>query len=99
MTPLSPMQLDVAPELAILQALEITTDIARSALFAANPQLQEDFIVEMVEPPVQLCLADAIMLHLEGLRRTLERYRQYVENDDARSRRRHLSRSPKDHEF
>ena len=84
--PLSPMQLEVTPELAILQALEVTCDIARAALFASNPQLQENFIVEMFEPPVQLCLADAIMLHLDGLRCAIERYRNYAENTEARSR-------------
>lgn len=86
MMPLSPTQLDGAPELAILQALEVTADIARAALFAANPELQTDFCVEVLEPSVQICLADAIMLHLEGLRCALERYRHYAENADARIR-------------
>jgi len=83
---LSPSDLDEAPELAILLALAGTIDIARAALFAANPQLQTDYILEVLEPAVQVCLADAIMMHLDGLRCSLERYRNYVENADARTR-------------
>jgi hypothetical protein len=86
LTSLSPEQLDWAPELAILQALEVTLDIARVALFSANPQLQSDFIVDVPEPAVQVCLADAVILHLDGLRGALERYRLYLETADARAR-------------
>ena len=85
MNHLSPSELNEAPELAIPQALEVTIDIAGAALFAANPELQIDCFLETVEPTVQVCLADAILLHLDGLRCALQRYHHYADNADARA--------------
>ena len=67
------------------RSLEPSTSPARRSSQPTS-QLQTDYILEVLEPDVQVCLADAIMMHLDGLRCSLERYRNYVENADARTR-------------
>ena len=84
---ITPDVLATSPEMAILRALELTLELATTALIAANPELEcSDFVCEVPQPPVQACLADAIAVHIGGLQSALRHYRLYVASADSRYR-------------
>jgi hypothetical protein len=68
-----------APEMAMVDLLDSATAIATHALFAANPQLESaEFLLELPQPSVQACLADAILTQLRALEIAIHSYRTYV---------------------
>ena len=74
-TPSTPDLLTQWPELAIIDALD-----ALLALIAATSEMaSDDFVRELQDPQaLQATLADAILNHLDGLKLSLRRYRDYV---------------------
>jgi hypothetical protein len=76
----SPDALAQSPELAALDILRHAADVARVALLAAHPELQEgDFVASLMESrSIPACCADAVLTHLEGLEAALARYRALV---------------------
>ena len=53
-----------SPEMAIVELLDSALELTTNALFAANPELESsEFLLELPQPSVQACLADAILTH------------------------------------
>jgi len=74
----SPDVLVRAPELAVLDVLDVALTAAHHALFAANPELESsEYLLEVPQPSVSACLAEAILGHVDALQAALGRYRQY----------------------
>lgn len=73
---MSPDALAQSPELAALDILRHAAAVARVALLAAHPELQEgDFIASLLASrSVPACCADAVLTHLDGLDAALARY-------------------------
>jgi hypothetical protein len=68
-----------SPEMAIVDLLDSAITIAMHALFAANPELESaDFLLELPQPSVQACLADALLTQLRALDAAVYSYRTYV---------------------
>jgi hypothetical protein len=73
----TPAELDYAPELAILVALERSVPLAVVALIAAHPALRDGLdLDERDTTPLLSWLADDIARQLEALGVSLSRYRQ-----------------------
>jgi hypothetical protein len=69
----------LAPELPVLAALEATLSASATALRAAHAELDaEDFAASPHPPSAQACLADALLIQVESLQRSLRRYRTLV---------------------
>jgi hypothetical protein len=83
-----PEELAEHPELAALEGLELALSLANHALIAANGELaSEDFIRDMaMTPAVAPCLAYGVLIHIDGLRDALRRYREYIHLADERRR-------------
>ncbi len=79
---MSPDTLNESPELACVDILEHALKVARAALIAANPELQEgDFICSVLDTrSLQACAADAVVTHLDALETALGRYRDLALN-------------------
>ncbi len=79
---MSPDVLSESPELACVDILEHSVRVARAALIAANPELQEgDFISSVLDSrSLQACAADAVVTHLDALDTALGRYRDLALN-------------------
>lgn len=79
---MSPDTLNESPELASVDILEHALKVARVALVAANPELQEgDFTCSvLVSRSLQACAADAVVTHLDALETALGRYRDLALN-------------------
>lgn len=75
----SPDVLARAPELAVLDVLDVALTAAHHALYATNPELESsEYLLETPQPSVAACLADAILDHINVLQAAVERYRQYT---------------------
>jgi len=81
----SPDLLAESPELASVELLLHAVRIARAALVAANPELQDgDAPAALLESrSAQAYCADAIITHLDALDTTLGRYRDLVPTGPA----------------
>ena len=79
-TPSTPDLLTQWPELAIIDALDALLALVHPALIAATGEMaSDDFVRELQDPAaLQAALADAILNHLDGLKLSLRRYRDYV---------------------
>lgn len=77
-----------SPEMAIVDLLDSALGLTTHALFAANPELESsEFLLEMPQPSVQACLADAVLIHVVALEAAIRSYRIYVvERDEQRLR-------------
>jgi hypothetical protein len=75
-----------SPEMAIVELLDSALGLATHALFAANPELESsEFLLEMPQPSVQACLADALLMQIVALEAAVRSYRIYVvERGDQR---------------
>lgn len=77
---LEPEDISVAPELAILEAVDAALDTALAAIVAANPELlghdpfERDF-ADTPAPPPRLYAADAIVYQTHAMRSAIDRYR------------------------
>jgi hypothetical protein len=81
--PLStPDELASDPELAALEILGSTAGIARTALFAAYPELIScgDFFIEETDVAPRQCLAVAVVTALDSLIDSIEHYRGHLDN-------------------
>lgn len=68
-----------SPEMAIVDLLDSALGLTTHALFAANPELESsEFLLEMPQPSVQACLADAVVIHVVALEAAIRSYRIYV---------------------
>jgi hypothetical protein len=78
----SPDDFAEAPELACIDILGHAAQVARVALFAANPELRMgDFICSVLDSrSLQACAADAVVTHLDALETALGRYRDFALN-------------------
>ena len=75
----TPEALACSPELAAIGILDAALAIAAQALVAANPELEcDDWVLEVPEPAVQACLADAASTTPCTLQTAIDRYRRYV---------------------
>jgi hypothetical protein len=72
----TPHELNEAPELAVLAALDLTLEVATRALIAAYPELCEDKLPRYRIKPV-IC-GDRILSRAIKLQVALARYRQTV---------------------
>jgi hypothetical protein len=83
----SPLVLARAPEMAIVDLLDSAIAIATHALFAANPELESaEFLLELPQPSVRACLADAVLTQLRALEAALHSYGTYVvDHEDHRA--------------
>lgn len=73
----TPAELDYAPELAILVALERSIPLATAALLSAHPALRDGADINQRETtPLLSWLADDIARQLDALAISLTRYRQ-----------------------
>ena len=79
---MSPDVLADSPELASVDILAHAVEVARAALIAANPELQEgDFVCSVLDSrSLQACAADAVVTHLDALETALGRYRDLALN-------------------
>ena len=77
-----------SPEMAIVELLDSALGLTTHALFAANPELESsEFLLEMPQPSVQACLADALLVQIVALEAAIRSYRIYVvERGDQRQR-------------
>jgi hypothetical protein len=81
--PLStPDELTVDPELAALEMVGSAAAIARTALFAAYPELIAggDFFIEEPGVSPRQCLAVAVVTSLDSLIDSIEHYRAHLDN-------------------
>lgn len=76
----TPYELNDAPELAVLAALDFTLEVATRALIAAYPELCEDKLPRYRIKPV-IC-GDRILSRAIKLQVALARYRQTVLGQD-----------------
>ena len=76
----TPYELNDAPELAVLAALDFTLEVATRALIAAYPELCEDKLPRYRIKPV-IC-GDRILSRAIKLQVALARYRQAVFHQD-----------------
>lgn len=76
----TPHELNEAPELAVLAALDLTLEVATRALIAAYPELCEDKLPRYRIKPV-IC-GDRILSRAIKLQVALSRYRQTVLGQD-----------------
>ena len=68
-----------SPEMAIVELLDSALELTTHALFAANPELESsEFLLEMPQPSVQACLADALLMQVIALQAAVRSYRIYV---------------------
>ena len=68
-----------SPEMAVIDLLDAGIAIATRALFAQNPELESsEFLLQLPEPSVQACLADAVLTQLRALETAIHNYRTYV---------------------
>ena len=75
----TPEALACSPELAAIDILDAALAVASHALLAANPELEsDDWVLEVPEPEVQACLADALSTNISALQTAIDRYRKYV---------------------
>lgn len=75
----NPLVFARAPEMGIVDLLDSAISITTHALFAANPELESaEFLLELPEPSVQACLADAVLTQLRALEGAIHNYRTYV---------------------
>lgn len=75
----NPVVLARSPEMAVVDLLDSASSIAMQALFAANPEMESgEFLLEIPEPSVQACLADALLVQINGLQAAIRSYRTYV---------------------
>ena len=77
----TPDQLDDAPELAIVAALQATLEASESALFAANRELECDdrHLDERDLQPPRVWIACAILESIAQLSHLLSRYRRAID--------------------
>jgi len=65
--------------MAIVDLLDSALGLTTHALFAANPELESsEFLLEMPQPSVQACLADAVLTQAIALQAAIRSYRIYV---------------------
>jgi hypothetical protein len=77
---LTPDELDRAPELAILSALEATLELAAIALACAHPELRDPDSPNSHRPnPPGLAIANTLARRSRALQRALRTYRRAVE--------------------
>lgn len=77
--PSNPVVLARAPEMAMVDLLDSALAITSHALFAANPELESsEFLLELPQPSVQACLADALLTHITAVEAAIRSYRTYV---------------------
>jgi len=75
----NPLVLARSPEMAIVDLLDSAIAITTHALFVANPELESaEFLLELPQPSIQACLADAVLTQLRALEAALHSYRTYV---------------------
>jgi hypothetical protein len=77
--PSNPEVLARSPEMAMVDSLASSLTLTSHALFAANPELESsEFLLELPQPSVQACLADALLTHITALEAAIRSYRTYV---------------------
>lgn len=82
----TPDQLNDAPELAIVAALQATLEASEAALFAANRELEFDDrpLDESDLQPPRVWIAHAILESIQQLNHLLSRYRHAIERAEQR---------------
>lgn len=80
----TPPEIDRAPEVALLAALDHVLDVTMAAVVAAHPNLADDepFYRQLHRPEVKA--ADAILTRAARLRDALDRYRRALAELHAR---------------
>ena len=79
----NPEVLARSPEMAIVDLLASALELTSHALFAANPELESsEYLLELPQPAVQACLADAVLVHVVALEAAIRSYRTYVVDRD-----------------
>ena len=79
MRPINALVLERSPEMAIVDLLDSALGLTTHALFTANPELESsEFLLEMPQPSVQACLADAVVIQIVALEAAIRSYRIYV---------------------
>ena len=80
MKPLTPDELDAAPELGPLAIAAAAAEISRSALLSAHPELAcGDYLVEYPIVTPRECLAAAAIAALDALIDAVEHYAAHVD--------------------
>ena len=68
-----------SPEMAIVEVLDSALGLTTHALFATNPELESsEFLLELPQPSVKACLADAVLIQVIALQAAIRSYRIYV---------------------
>jgi hypothetical protein len=76
----TPDDLERAPELAILAALDHTLELATAALVCAHPELRDpERPYWLASPTRSLALATSLLRRTHGLQRALHAYRRALE--------------------
>ena len=76
----TPGDLDRAPELAILAALDLTLELATAALVCAHPELCDPERPYWISSPTRsLTLAKTLVRRAHGLQRAIRAYRRALE--------------------
>lgn len=75
----NPLVLARAPEMAIIDLLDSAIATTTDALFAVNPELESsEYLLELPQPSVRACLAEAVLTQLRALEAAIHSYRTYV---------------------
>jgi hypothetical protein len=64
--------------MAIIDLLVVEMELTRNAIFAANPELATEYLLELPQPSVSACLADALLVSMASVDAAIRSYRSYV---------------------